>query len=124
MSMVFGCGVYLVQHDGGCLGEPVRRNHVDHTVVLKLLADVLRIRLADRQAGIVVRIGLRRRRIIDIDAALAEVARGFGSGGHRVDHRHGLDIAQAFVVHEEERLAGVPDRAANRRAEVVLHQEI
>ena len=48
----------------------------------------------------------------------------FGGGGHGVNHGVGLDVAQAFVVHEEEGLARMPDRAAERSAKVVLHQEI
>ena len=57
MSIVFGWGVYLFSMMEAALRNTARRNHVHHTVVFKLLRDVLRIRLADRQTRVEARIG-------------------------------------------------------------------
>ena len=119
-----GSGGVLVQHDRGCLRQTARRDHVFHAVVFKLLADVLRIRLADRQARVEVRIGRRSCRIVDVNPALAEVTGDFLCSRHGVDHGHGLHVGQPFVVEKEECLTRVLDRAAHRCAEVILHQKI
>ena len=114
----------FVQHDGGRMGEPARRNHILDAVVHKLLADGLRIRFADWEAGVEGGIGCSGSGIIDIHTALAEVARIFGCGGHRVDHGVDLDVTQTFIVDEEESFAGAPHGSAHRCAKVVLDQEI
>jgi hypothetical protein len=116
----------LIQHDRGSWRQPSRWNHIQHAVVLKLLTDVLRIRRAHWQAWVVVRVirGGGGGRVVDIHAALPEVAGVLGSGGHGVHHGVDLNVPQGFIVQKEEGPAGVLYGAAERRAKVVLHQEI
>ena len=64
-----------------------------------------------------------RIRIVDGDTALTEVAQRFSLGGHCIRHGVRGDVPVAFVVKEEEGTLAV-DRAAQRGAEVVLHQMV
>ena len=114
----------FIQHDGCGLRELIRWDHIQHAVVGELLADVLRIRRAGRQAGIVVGIWSRAIGVVDIHAALAEIAGVFSRSWHGVNHGVHFRVPQCFIVQEEESLASALDWAAKRGAKVVLHQEI
>ena len=93
-------------------------------VVRKWLPGELRIRRADRKTRVVVGIRHRRVRVVDRHAAHAEVAFNLVRRRHCLRHAVRLHMAQAFIVHEEERVLLRADGSAERAAKVVLHQVV
>jgi hypothetical protein len=91
----------------------------------ELGARVGKIRRPNGQRGIVVRICDRRRRIVDLEGAHAEVARELSLRGNGEDLGVRLRKTETFVIHKEECLAILAEqRAPERRAVVVLHEVI
>src|SRR5215831_2463259 len=71
-------------------------------VIGKRIANDLRISRADRLRWIKFWIRVRAERVVNGDAAHAEIAVHLIFGGHGIDHRVGFDVAQTLVIGKEE----------------------
>ena len=112
-----GTGRVFCEHNGGGGRDSFRGNDVAGEGI----AEDLRVGGGDGERGVEGGIAASGGGIVDGDAAHREVAGGLVCGGHGHGHGVGFDVAESFVVGEEE---GVPvgKRAAEGSAEVVLNE--
>src|SRR3954464_7818284 len=66
---------------------------------------------------------MRTERVVDRDAAHAEVAVDFIRSWHGVDHGVGLDVPQSLVINKKES-AVTRDGTTDRSAKIISHQKI